>query len=164
MNIINKAVSFIKNLIRPYAKTIIDISKWQSAWDGSKLFDFDVYEESDGIFIIVKASQGIYTDIRYEYYISEILERELAFGTYHFADSRYNARESARYYAEQINKLPEDKYNTSKKITRHWLDVENYGFDDRYKEKNRQWIRDFFDEIEKHTDVKIGIYTVICFF
>jgi len=156
----NKLVNFIYSLFSiNYARVILDISKWQCTYDDSKLFDFNVYEESDGIMIIVKASQGKYADKRYSYYINEIIPREIMFCTYHFGDTNYNARESARFWAEQINSLPEDKYKSSKEITRHWLDVENAGFRNTSKIYNRQWIRDFLSEMKKLTDVKIGIYT-----
>ena len=139
---------------------IIDISKWQSTADNSKLFNFGVYQTSDSQHLIVKASQGIYPDSRYAYHISEIIPRRIFFGTYHFADARYSAISSARVWAAQINSLPEDEYRSAKIITRHWLDVEKYGFATKTKDEGRIWIRTFLAEMERLCPgVRIGIYT-----
>jgi GH25 family lysozyme M1 (1,4-beta-N-acetylmuramidase) len=158
--------SFLRGLLGiDYAKTIIDISKWQCTQDDSRLFDFDVYETSDGIFVIVKASQGTVADVRFSYYVTELTKRDEPFGAYHFGDTRYPSRVSAKYFAEQCNELESQKpkgIKSGKLITKYWLDVERYGFGWRStpaKVYNRTWIREFLDEFRKHTDVKIGIYT-----
>lgn len=161
MEIINKIKSFL-GLIPDFAKTIIDISKWQCTADDSKLFDFDVYETSDGIFIITKASQGTVIDLRYNYYQTEIISRKIPAGAYHFGDTYYSAKESARFFANQCihlekNKIPGVK--SGKKITKFWLDVERVGFERYSKTYNRTWIREFLAEWDSITDLKIGIYT-----
>ena len=156
----NKIATVIATGERINATTIIDISKWQCTADDSRLFTFDVYESSDGIMIIVKASQGVYQDYRYAYYMAEIIPRDIFFGSYHFADMRYGAKSSARVWASQINALPEDQYASAMEITRHYLDVENYGFSGFTKDQGRAWVREFLAEMEALCPgIKIGIYT-----
>jgi len=156
----NKIQQVIKRTTSQYARVVIDISKYQCAYDGSRMFDFDVYETSDGIGVIVKASQGVWEDIRYMFYITELLARSIFFGTYHFADMRCTAKASAQFWANQINSLPEDEYRKATEITRHWLDVENYGFSGYTKVQGRTWIREFLDEMDRLCPgVRIGIYT-----
>jgi len=159
-NIFNKVLSYLFSV--DYARTIIDISFWQCSQDDSKLFDFDVYEESDGIFVIVKASQGTSVDRRFLYYVTELIKRLLGFGAYHFADTRCSARKSARLFAEQVNELEKNQIpgiKSGKEITKYWLDVERAGCCTTSKYYNRTWIRSFLDEFKKSTDAKIGIYT-----
>lgn len=156
----NVSLSAVASLIAGREIRIIDISKWQSTADNSKLFNFDVYQTSDSQHLIVKASQGVYADTRYSYHISNIIPRKIFFGTYHFGDTRYSAVSSARVWAAQINALPEDDYKSAKEITRHWLDVENYGFRNSTRDQGRIWIRTFLAEVERLCPgVKIGIYT-----
>jgi len=159
MDFLVKALNVIRTLTSQVVR-IIDISKWQSTYDDSKLFNFDIYETSDSQHLIVKASQGIYADYRYAYHILQILARAIFYGTYHFADMRYSAIASARYWAAQINALPEDIYRSSTEITRHWLDVENAGFRGYTKDQGRLWLRTFLEEVERLCPgIRFGIYT-----
>lgn len=160
---IYSAINFIRRILNiAYAEPIIDISKWQSTADNSRLFNFDKYEESDAIFIIIKATQGTFFDNRFEYYKSQLIKRGLPFGAYHFGHTAYSATKSAQLFAEIVIELEKSKppgIKSGKAITKYWLDVENYGFKKSGKLYNRAWIREFLKEFKKLTDVRIGIYT-----
>lgn len=162
MNILSTVKNFlgITSSAELYARTCIDISKWQCSADSSKLFNFDTYEKSDGIGIIIKASQGNYYDNRYAYYLANVISRGIFFGTYHFADMRYTAKASAKVWAAQINAIPEDQFGKPDTITRHFLDVENYGFKDKSKAEGKAWVKAFLAEMGiLCPNTLIGIYT-----
>ena len=142
------------------AQPIHDISKWQSTSEHP--FNFDTYAESDSLMLITKMSQGVRIEEYYDYYIDNVIARQIAHGGYHFLDDKANVHDAADLWAEQINALGPHYIawmRTPSEITRFWVDVEYASFKSNDMYLNSQYLSTFINEVELRTGVRIGIYT-----
>lgn len=144
---------------------VVDVSKWQYLWDGSKyiLPDFDkMKNETDMIYVIHKASQGVWADPTWEMGVDALLHLQVAIGAYHFADVSRGAIESAETFAAQVNEIPDENQWGTWEFPQYWLDAETNrgsGTNALTPHQMAVWIKTFLDKFKELCPQPIGIYS-----
>lgn len=147
-----------------YILYVLDFSKWQ------RPVNFLTLKNSDAIYCIIKASQGINPDYSYADYITGLLENEIPFGLYHFGDPYYNAASSATLFADQVNSLTAgwEKLDAFSLISPYGgrfiavFDVEDhlgYNNTELTPYQMYEYINTFITVFESKTRIKLSIYT-----
>lgn len=117
----------------------IDVSKWQGNMDWSvakPLIDY----------AIIKASENVTEDSKYQQNVDGCEEQEIIYGVYHFCRPQYSWQSQAQFFSDRVvGLLPA------------WVDIESTGGLTPYN--LQQWLYNFVSAVEDATGKEVGIYT-----
>ena len=145
---------------------VLDESKWNWRYDSvNQLWippDYAKTKTTDMLFIIKKASQGLWDEPTWEQGQELILLNEISLGGYHYADVAFDAIQAARKFATQANAVPSEKIWGTDVFPQWWLDCESNrgsGTVTYTRAQMEQYFYTFTQEFQNQTGQPIGIYT-----
>lgn len=116
----------------------VDISKWQGD------MNFSVTKQAAD-FVIPKASENIWEDIRYRQNVDGCSQNDIIYGVYHFCRPEYNWQAQAEFFSDRVvGQMPA------------WADIERTG--NLSPDALQKWLYNFVSLVEDKTGYPVGIY------